>query len=399
VLLGLGAGCISEPPEQSDKPAHRGQDKPVSRDPEGNRGDEILNTFVENGQVRQLTRGELERLRRNRSVPIDRIGGKLIWNQFGVAWRDLGIWALALAINPKGDQVAVGSSGVVVILDLKSLRPRRTFEVPKVSVRGMDWSPDGKYLALGSPHGGPKYPGNVHVYTPEGKRIRTLGRFRSTVASVEFSPDGKHLAAMDVSGRQEKGFLQLGVWRVSDWQTVIEYKDLALGEVSKWDMHWVDSTTFLFASDDGFFLRSLSSKKHTRISELNTARFCVGASWVLAHQMRKQRRSILTLYRLTKGCNLQVSHRWEAKLTEDLLPEQGLVMGTNQRFAYGAGMVGNVGVLDLKKRKNALLQRFHQGTASAALTRDGRYFVTVGDEGTVSVVDVKKLLQLISKKN
>lgn len=113
----------------------------------------------------------------------------------------------ALAISPDGQTLGLWTGeNVIRLLDARTGkeirrwkghsggdRPRRTkgLLAPVFAPRGLTFSPDGKYLAVGS------FDGTVPVWeTATGKEHQVLRPMDGIISLVAFSPDGKYLAAV-----------------------------------------------------------------------------------------------------------------------------------------------------------------------------------------------------------
>ncbi|MFF9040136.1 helix-turn-helix domain-containing protein [Streptomyces sp. NPDC014892] len=103
----------------------------------------------------------------------------------------------AAAFSPDGSNLAVAASGgtgaVVGLWDPVTGRKLRTLTVPDGSVRGMDFSPDGRAVAVSSPAA-------VRVWDVATGRKRHSFTSRTDEEVVAFGPDGRTVAAMSRNG-------------------------------------------------------------------------------------------------------------------------------------------------------------------------------------------------------
>ncbi|MEU0165445.1 helix-turn-helix domain-containing protein [Streptomyces iakyrus] len=103
----------------------------------------------------------------------------------------------AAAFSPDGRTLAAATSGgtgaVVSLWDPATGRKLRTLTVPDGSVRGMDFSPDGRAVAVSSPAA-------VRVWDVATGRKRHSFTGRTDPEAVAFGPDGRTVAAMSRNG-------------------------------------------------------------------------------------------------------------------------------------------------------------------------------------------------------
>ncbi len=146
---------------------------------------------------------------------------RMVYRGVGTSPNDSGVFltvpaqtlAFSLAITGNGEYVALGlatspyikimkrtGDTFVALSDPSSLPSQLPFE--------MDFTPDGKYLALGGNTGG------LEVYKRSGDVFTRLSDPASpptsTVASVKFSPDGKYLAMGEASSPWQRMYSRSG---------------------------------------------------------------------------------------------------------------------------------------------------------------------------------------------
>jgi WD40 repeat protein/class 3 adenylate cyclase len=120
---------------------------------------------------------------------------------------------LLIAASPEGDLVAFvrNASPVVAVWNVETSRLAFDYDTESEPITSIDWSGDGRYLALGS------YDGSVHVLDAddEGRRV-FVGHEPSPhyVQAVAFSPDGRTIAASTFN-REQPDTNHMSIW---DWK-------------------------------------------------------------------------------------------------------------------------------------------------------------------------------------
>lgn len=97
---------------------------------------------------------------------------------------------LALAFNPAGTELASSGYHEVLIWDVADLRLIRRIRSLPQRIQALEYSPDGKLLAIAS-----GTPGRIgQAYLAEGDNLRPLHTSPDVVLAVAFSPDGATVA-------------------------------------------------------------------------------------------------------------------------------------------------------------------------------------------------------------
>ena len=97
---------------------------------------------------------------------------------------------LALAFNPSGTELASSGYHEVLIWDVADTRLARRIRSLPQRIQALEYSPDGKLLAIAS-----GTPGRIgQAYLVEGENLRPVHSASDVVLTVAFSPDGTSLA-------------------------------------------------------------------------------------------------------------------------------------------------------------------------------------------------------------
>jgi len=137
------------------------------------------------------------------------------------------------AISPNGDRVAALVSGDgLMVWDLN--KGQMAYSLSKVGAIHLDWSPDGKWLALGGWDDSIRF-----LRAEDGRTMRSIPAHTEQVQSVAFSPDGKLIASSSMRS--------VKVWQFSSG-TLLQKISVSGG--------WVPSVKF---SPDGKYLAATSA--------------------------------------------------------------------------------------------------------------------------------------------
>ncbi|GIV19282.1 MAG: hypothetical protein KatS3mg023_1033 [Armatimonadota bacterium] len=123
-------------------------------------------------------------------------------------------WApQSLALSPDNRWLAVGAWGHAYLFDLNNLE-RTELQGIREYVQGLDFSPDGQYLATASSNDRA-----ILWRVSDWGRERVLAEGLSEPVDLRFSPDGNYLALSSSGGN-------LYVWRTTSWDAPLYTKEL-----------------------------------------------------------------------------------------------------------------------------------------------------------------------------
>eukprot|EP00913_Durusdinium_trenchii_P035266 g32996.t1 len=166
----------------------------------------------------------------------------------------------ALAFSPDGKQLASSGYHEVIVWDpVKGTIVRRITDVAE-RVYNLDFSPDGKLLAVAA--GTPGQLGEVKLFdTATGKRVADLVTSDDSVFSVAFSPDGKRLA----SGGADRAIRIFDVATRKLLATIEDHADWVM------DVAW---------SPDGTRLASASRDKTSKVFDMTASKALKDAAFL-----------------------------------------------------------------------------------------------------------------------
>jgi WD40 repeat protein len=97
-------------------------------------------------------------------------------------------WAAAVSYAPDGTLVSGGEEGILQTWD-SCLKPKKTYKPYDSAITALDYSPNGKLLAVGY------WDGTLCVvYPDDNQRTYAERRHSENITSIEFSKDGKFIA-------------------------------------------------------------------------------------------------------------------------------------------------------------------------------------------------------------
>jgi WD40 repeat protein len=187
------------------------------------------------------------------------------WREVATLWGHGGFVG-SVSFSPDGKFLALGSwdltiNGTVKVWEVGSWREVATLMRHGYPVYSVSFSPDGKFLASGSRDK------TVKVWeVGSWREVATLMRHGYPVSSVSFSPDGKFLASGGGDDRTVKvseiGRLEwtVKVWEVGSWREVATLRGHG------------DSVTSVSFSPDGQFLASGSWDETVKVWEVGSWR-------------------------------------------------------------------------------------------------------------------------------
>ena len=109
-------------------------------------------------------------------------------------WRIDSGWC-GLEFSPDGKTLAIGGGEIILLWDIDSEPTKMSITQPTHRVFDLAFSPDGKTLASGG------FESNINLWDPHtGEHKRTLTGHTACVRSIAFSPDGKFLGSRSDDG-------------------------------------------------------------------------------------------------------------------------------------------------------------------------------------------------------
>ena len=111
-----------------------------------------------------------------------------------VDWRRDSAWC-GLEFSPDGKTLAIGGGEIILLWDIDTTQTKMNMTQPTHRVFDLAFSPDGKTLASGG------FESNINLWDPHtGDHKRTLAGHSAWVRSIAFSPDGKSLGSCSDDG-------------------------------------------------------------------------------------------------------------------------------------------------------------------------------------------------------
>ncbi|HKW98805.1 MAG TPA: c-type cytochrome domain-containing protein [Bryobacteraceae bacterium] len=156
----------------------------------------------------------------------------------------------ALAYRPDGKLLALGTYKEVRLLDPASGKTVATLTGQAEAVRGVAFSPDGKWLAAAG--GLPARSGEVKIWDVESrKELRTIKGHADCIYAVAFSPDGRSIAT-------------------SSYDKLIKLWDVATGKEIRTLKDHIDAVYALAFTPDGKRLVSGAADRSVKVWDVAT---------------------------------------------------------------------------------------------------------------------------------
>jgi len=146
--------------------------------------------------------------------------------------------ATAVAVSSNQKEVAVGGKDFKIYLyklEGDKLSPTKTLERHRGAITRLEYSPDGRYLAVGD--------ANREVIVWENGEPKITGWVFHTakVNAIAWCPDNTHLATASLDSN-------LIIWNVKDQAKRIDIK--RAHPLGAWDVVWIDANTLASAGQD-----------------------------------------------------------------------------------------------------------------------------------------------------
>lgn len=201
---------------------------------------------------------------------------RLVKSTFDPDFEELRLLYSQSSFSPDGRYLAFTAQregrDVLYLLDVRSRKTTRRFELKLEGITGPSWSPDGKQLVFSGSRGGIT---DVYVVDADGKNFRQLTHDVYGDLQAQWSPDGRSIAfASDRGEGADPALLQFPHWRIAllDMQTgTIEVlpNQRGLNTNPQWAP---DGKSIAFVSDRtgiaNVFLYDVESREHFQLTNV-----------------------------------------------------------------------------------------------------------------------------------
>ena len=203
---------------------------------------------------------------------------RLIRSNVDANYEELRLLYSQCAFSPDGQVLAFTAQqrgkDVLYLLDVKTRKPYKRFDLDLESVTGPSWSPDGKRLVVSGSSGGIT---DLYVVNADGSEIRRLTNDKFGDLQPQWSPDGRTIAFATDRDSADLNRLSFRPWRIA-------LLDVESGSISiiggqsglNLNPQWApDGRSIAYISDRtgaaNVFLYDLDAKQHYQLTNVTSA--------------------------------------------------------------------------------------------------------------------------------
>jgi tricorn protease len=174
-------------------------------------------------------------------------------------------WIRSFNLSPSGKDIAFGTRGEVLVLNLEKNEARNLTQTPGIAERLPAWSPDGRFIAYFSDESG-EYQLHIRPASGEGElRKISIEKNPSFYSEPVWSPDGRKIAFSDKRLSLWYVDLDSGAARKVDTSVFAGQGNFAVA----WspNSRWLAYAKYLANRQRGMYLYSLDTGKATTVSD------------------------------------------------------------------------------------------------------------------------------------